>query len=104
MTPYQKYLASDNWDAKRLKVKKRDKFKCKYCEAKKGLVVHHLTYKRVKTVDGVTTGSGEIRRVNINAAPLNTEDYKIIKESGIGTYQIFHRGAHPPGISAMARS
>jgi 2-iminoacetate synthase len=37
---------------------------------------------------------GEIRRVNINAAPLDIEGYKIVKDAGIGTYQIFQETYH----------
>ncbi len=40
-------------------------------------------------------GRGEIRRVNINAAPLSVEDYKRVKEAGIGTYQVFQETYHP---------
>lgn len=43
----------------------------------------------VKTVYTVKSGNGEIRRVNINAAPLDVEGYKKVKDAGIGTYQIF---------------
>jgi 2-iminoacetate synthase len=43
----------------------------------------------VRTVYEVKSGHGEIRRVNINAAPLDVEGYKKVKEAGIGTYQIF---------------
>ena len=32
---------------------------------------------------------GSIRRINVNIAPLNTEDFKLLKSKGIGTYQIF---------------
>jgi 2-iminoacetate synthase len=32
---------------------------------------------------------GEIRRVNINAAPLDIEGFRTVKASGIGTYQVF---------------
>ena len=39
-------------------------------------------------------GNGEIRRVNINAAPQEIEGYKIIKEAGIGTYQVFQETYH----------
>lgn len=39
-------------------------------------------------------GKGEIRRVNINAAPLDVEGYKIVKSAGIGTYQIFQETYH----------
>ncbi|HNW99451.1 MAG TPA: [FeFe] hydrogenase H-cluster radical SAM maturase HydG [Bacteroidales bacterium] len=37
----------------------------------------------------VKKGNGEIRRVNINAAPLEIEGFKIVKKAGIGTFQIF---------------
>jgi 2-iminoacetate synthase len=48
----------------------------------------------VRTVYGVKHGMGEIRRVNINAAPLDVEGFKIVKESGIGTYQVFQETYH----------
>lgn len=37
---------------------------------------------------------GEIRRVNINAAPMDIEGYRIVKSVGIGTYQIFQETYH----------
>lgn len=43
----------------------------------------------VDTVYKVKKGNGEIRRVNINAAPLDIEGFKTVHKSGIGTYQIF---------------
>ncbi len=49
----------------------------------------------VKTVYKVKSGNGEIRRVNINAAPLEIEGFKTVKESGIGTYQVFQETYHP---------
>jgi len=49
----------------------------------------------VKVVYGVKKGNGEIRRVNINAAPLDIDGFRIIKDSGIGTYQIFQETYHP---------
>jgi len=49
----------------------------------------------VRTVYRVKKGQGEIRRVNINAAPMEIEGYKIVKEAGIGTYQIFQETYHP---------
>jgi 2-iminoacetate synthase len=48
----------------------------------------------VRQVYAVKRGRGEIRRVNINAAPLDHEGYKIVKDSGIGTYQIFQETYH----------
>lgn len=48
----------------------------------------------VRTVYDVKVGHGEIRRVNINAAPLDHEGYRIVKEAGIGTYQVFQETYH----------
>ena len=48
----------------------------------------------VRTAYSVKAGHGEIRRVNINAAPLDHEGYRIVKEAGIGTYQIFQETYH----------
>ncbi len=48
----------------------------------------------VKTVYSVKKGNGEIRRVNINAAPLDIDGFRIVKEAGIGTYQIFQETYH----------
>jgi 2-iminoacetate synthase len=49
----------------------------------------------VRIVYGVKKGNGEIRRVNINAAPLDIDGFRIIKDSGIGTYQVFQETYHP---------
>jgi len=49
----------------------------------------------VKIVYSVKKGHGEIRRVNINAAPLDVEGFRIVGGSGIGTYQIFQETYHP---------
>lgn len=49
----------------------------------------------VRTVYEVKKGPGEIRRVNINAAPLEIEGFRTVKEAGIGTYQIFQETYHP---------
>lgn len=49
----------------------------------------------VETVYGVKKGPGEIRRVNINAAPLDIEGFRTVKKAGIGTYQIFQETYHP---------
>ena len=39
-------------------------------------------------------GHGEIRRVNINAAPMCVDDLRLLHEVGIGTYQVFHETYH----------
>ncbi|HUX95392.1 MAG TPA: [FeFe] hydrogenase H-cluster radical SAM maturase HydG [Bacteroidales bacterium] len=49
----------------------------------------------VKLVYSVKKGPGEIRRVNINAAPLDIEGFRKVGEAGIGTYQVFQETYHP---------
>jgi len=49
----------------------------------------------VRTVYNVKKGHGEIRRVNINAAPMEIEGFRKVKAAGIGTYQIFQETYHP---------
>ena len=49
----------------------------------------------VRTVYNVKKGNGEIRRVNINAAPQEIDGFGTIKQAGIGTYQIFQETYHP---------
>jgi len=54
--------------------------------------------KTIETIYSVKAktkkGYGQIRRVNVNAAPLSIDDLKILKESGIGTYQVFQETYH----------
>ena len=49
----------------------------------------------VRTAYRVKKGAGEIRRVNINAAPMDIEGFRTVKEAGIGTYQVFQETYHP---------
>ncbi len=48
----------------------------------------------VRRVYATTASHGEIRRVNINAAPLDHAGYATVKAAGIGTYQIFQETYH----------
>ena len=48
----------------------------------------------MKIVYNTKNDKGEIRRVNINAAPLDVDGYKTLKEAGIGTFQIFQETYH----------
>ncbi len=53
--------------------------------------------KAVYSVEEIAAQSGRptsIRRVNINAAPMEIAKLKILKESGIGTYQVFQETYH----------
>lgn len=53
-------------------------------------------YDTVQKVYETKNDKGEIRRVNINAAPMDVEGFKKIKSAGIGTYQIFQETYHQP--------
>ena len=55
--------------------------------------------RAVRTVYKVKAGAGEIRRVNINAAPLDIEGFRTVKDAGIGTYQVFQETYHPEAYS-----
>jgi 2-iminoacetate synthase len=48
----------------------------------------------VKTIYSVKSEHGEIRRVNVNIAPLSIEEFRLLKDAGIGTYQIFQETYH----------
>ncbi len=48
----------------------------------------------IKTIYSVKSEHGEIRRVNVNIAPLHTEEFRQLKSAGIGTYQIFQETYH----------
>lgn len=43
-----------------------------------------------------TPPSGEIRRINVNIAPMSVDDFKILKSAEIGTYQCFQETYHEP--------
>jgi 2-iminoacetate synthase len=48
----------------------------------------------IDTVYGVTSGKGNIRRLNINIAPLEVDEFRKLKEKSIGTYQLFQETYH----------
>ncbi|TNF24502.1 MAG: [FeFe] hydrogenase H-cluster radical SAM maturase HydG [Deltaproteobacteria bacterium] len=48
----------------------------------------------VRRVYAVREGHGNIRRVNINAAPLDRAGYATVRDAGIGTYQVFQETYH----------
>lgn len=49
----------------------------------------------IKTIYSTKGPRGEsIRRINVNVAATNTEDYARLKEAGIGTYQLFQETYH----------
>lgn len=56
----------------------------------------------VRTTYAVQSGPhGEIRRVNVNAAPMDVAGYRTVKEAGIGTWQIFQETYHHATYARM---
>lgn len=54
---------------------------------------HYIT-DAINTIYSVKHGSGAIRRINVNIAPLSTEEFKELQSCGIGTYQLFQETYH----------
>lgn len=50
--------------------------------------------RAIRMVYETKNGRGEIRRVNVNAAPLDVEGYRLLKSVGIGTFQVFQETYH----------
>ncbi|HPQ71489.1 MAG TPA: [FeFe] hydrogenase H-cluster radical SAM maturase HydG [bacterium] len=48
----------------------------------------------IETIYATKSGNGEIRRVNVNVAPLTVEEFKQLKAAQIGTYQLFQETYH----------
>jgi len=55
----------------------------------------------IKTIYATKNGRGEIRRVNVNLAATTVENYRRLKEAGIGTYQLFQETYHRPTYKKM---
>ena len=58
-------------------------------------------YRAIDTIYGVKTDRGEIRRLNVNVAALDTEHYRRLKACNIGTYQLFQETYHRPTYEHM---
>lgn len=48
-----------------------------------------------------TSPSGEIRRINVNCAPLDAQGFAVLKSVGIGTFQCFQETYHRGTYAAM---
>lgn len=53
------------------------------------------------TIYKTQNNNGEIRRVNVNIAATTVENYKLLKEKGIGTYILFQETYHKPIYDKM---
>ena len=53
------------------------------------------------TIYKTQNNNGEIRRVNVNIAATTVENYKLLKEKGIGPYILFQETYHKPTYDKM---
>lgn len=52
--------------------------------------------RAIETIYATRSQNGEIRRVNVNLAPLTVDQFRALHEAQIGTYQIFQETYHRP--------
>ncbi|MFA6003722.1 MAG: [FeFe] hydrogenase H-cluster radical SAM maturase HydG [Elusimicrobiota bacterium] len=57
----------------------------------------------IRTVYSVHLPQGNIRRVNVNIAPLSVEEFRELEAEGIGTYQEFQETFHAPTYRSLHR-
>ena len=57
--------------------------------------------KAIDVIYSARVDKGEIRRINVNVAPLPVEEYRRLKSAGIGTYQLFQETYHLPTYKEM---
>jgi 2-iminoacetate synthase len=50
----------------------------------------------IETAYATRTDKGEIRRINVEIAPLSVDDFRRLKEANIGTYVVFQETYHRP--------
>ena len=55
----------------------------------------------IKTIYSIKEGKGAIRRVNVNIAATTVENYRKLKEAGIGTYILFQETYHRADYEAL---
>ena len=51
-------------------------------------------FKSIETVYSVKSDRGNIRRINVNIAPLSVEEFRELNKCNIGTYQLFQETYH----------
>jgi len=62
------------------------------------------TIDAMRTVYSVKTEKGNIRRINVNIAAMEADDYKRLKTAGIGTYQLFQETYHEDTYRKMHKA
>jgi len=54
----------------------------------------NYTLKAIDKIYSVKNEKGDIRRINVNIAPVGVDGFKKLKNAGIGTYQLFQETYH----------
>lgn len=81
---YKQQLDDQRWEEKKLKIKQRDKFKCKICNSTLNLEVHHLYYiPKLKAWE--YDDDGLVTVCNLHHDIMT---YELPKLSGIISFQI----------------
>jgi len=55
----------------------------------------------MRTIYEVEEGKNQIRRINVNIAATTVENYRALKQAGIGTYILFQETYHPSSYRLM---
>ena len=58
----------------------------------------------IKTIYSIQHKNGAIRRVNVNIAATTVEEYRMLKEAGIGTYILFQETYHKESYEQLHRT
>ncbi len=72
-------------------------------EAGEHPILNSIDYilESIKTIYGIKHKNGAIRRVNVNIAATTVEEYRQLKEAGIGTYILFQETYHKASYEAL---
>ena len=91
----------------------REQVECLIAMGHKRLLLEFGEYPKANTIDyiceaidtiySVKRPDGEIRRVNLNIAATSEDNYRRIKEKGIGTYQLFQETYHRATYESLHR-
>lgn len=57
--------------------------------------------RSIETIYKVHSGRGDIRRVNVNVAPLTVDEFKALNAADIGAYQLFQETYHRPTYASV---
>lgn len=63
--------------------------------------IDYVTHAMKVAYDTVSENNGSIRRINVNVAATTVENYKKLKDAGIGTYTLFQETYHKETYERM---